>query len=341
MKRFAHLDGTNPTIKDVAKETGLSIATISKFINGGHVLDENRAAIEKAIRELHFEVNQVARGLKKNRTMLIGLLVSTYEGQFQMRMISNIERSLVRCGYSTIVCDYQGEPKLEAERLRFFLGRKVDGIIVIPTVHNDALYKEILAKGVALVFIDRPLDSIPCDSVLVNNREATREATRALIEKGHKRIAFLNMNEPNGYTGPERQAGYAEALREAGLPVDPGIIFADDITIAGGYAAMMRLLDVRPRASAAIIPNDDMAYGALKALGERNLRVPEDMALIGFDAFDFATVFKPELSVVQQPMREIGDMVADLMVKRLNAEESFSPMKIQLNAQLILRGSSG
>lgn len=341
MKRFAHLGGANPTIKDVAKETGLSIATISKFLNGGHVLDENRVAIEKTVRELHFEVNQVARGLKKNQTMLIGLLVCTYEGQFQMRMISNIERSLMRCGYSTIVCDYQGDAKLEAERLRFFLGRKVDGIIAIPTVHNVALYKEIIAKGVALIFIDRPLESIACDSVLVNNREVTREATQALINKGHKRIAFLNMYEPDGYTGPERQAGYVDALQAAGLAVDTGIIFSDDITITGGYSAMSRLLGVKPRPSAVIIPNDDMAYGALKALGESDLRIPEDMAVIGFDAFEFATVFKPELSVVQQPMREIGDMVAELMMKRLNSKDSFSPMKVQLKAQLILRGSSG
>jgi DNA-binding LacI/PurR family transcriptional regulator len=341
MKRFVHDASSSPTIKDVAKLTGLSIGTISKYLNGGHVLDENRAAIERAIKDLHFEVNQVARGLKKNRTMLIGLLVSTYEGQFQMRMISNIERSLMKCGYSTIVCDYQNDYKLEAERIRFFIGRKVDGIIVIPTVHNNALYEEVLAKGISLIFIDRPLDAITCDCVLVNNREATREATEVLIKKGHKRIAMLNMHEPDGYTGSERQTGYVDALKGAGLPIDPRVLVADAITIAGGYSGMMRLLDLKPRPSAVIVPNDDMAFGALKALGERNVRVPEEMAIIGFDAFELATVFKPELSVVQQPIGAIGDMVAEVMLKRLSGRASFSPMRIELKMQLILRGSSG
>ncbi len=339
-KRFALGGVLGSTIKDIAKQTGLSIATVSKFINGGNVLPENRALLEKSIKDLDFEVNQVARGLKKNRTMLIGVIVPNFESKFFMRVISNIENSLMRYGYSTIVCDYRGDYKLEVEKIHFLYGKKVDGIILPPNEDNAKTYKDIIKRGISLVFLDRPIDAVPCDAIIVDNRAAARKAVESFLANGHTKIGLVNMNEPGLYTAHERLAGYLDAHEAAGLEVDRRRIAFAATSVDGGYDATLSILDANSGVTAILATNDDMAFGAIKALNARGLRIPDDIALIGFDVYDVATVFNPELSVVVQPLGEIGETAADLIVKRLGQERPLSPRVVELKTELILRGSS-
>jgi LacI family transcriptional regulator len=324
------------TIKDVAKHSGLSITTVSKFINGGNVLDENRAVLEKAIKKLGFEVNQVARGLKKNRTMMVGVIAPTFEGQFFMRMISHIENSLMRYGYSTIVCDYRRDLAMEKEKIRLLYGKKVDGIILAPSPENTRTYRDVLARGIAMVFVDTIVEGISCDAVVVDNRHAAQNAVQTLISRGHTRIGLVSMDPGTRYTARERVAGYVSAHEAAGLPRMSGYVVEGPVSFDGGREAMLRLLDQKPRVTACLVTNDEMTLGALNALHQRGLRIPDDISVIGFDLTEAARAFSPELAIVVQPLSQIGETAADILVRRMNKEKPSSEMLVQLRTELVL-----
>jgi LacI family transcriptional regulator len=327
------------TIKDVAKHSGLSVTTVSKFINGGNVLAENRAVLEKTIKRLGFEVNQVARGLKCNRSMMVGVIVPTFEGQFFMRMISNIENSLMRYGYSTIVCDCRQDLALEAEKIRLLYGKQVDGIILAPSPENAGTYRDVLGRGIAMVFVDTIVEGIACDAVVVDNRNAAQNAVSNLISRGHTRIGLISMDRTTRYTARERVAGYVAAHEAAGIPLHREYMREGPVSFDGGGAAMLRLLDEKPRVTACLVTNDEMTLGALNALHRGGLRIPQDISIIGFDLNEAARAFSPELSTVAQPLSQIGETAADILVRRMNKEKPSSEMLVQLKTELILRDS--
>jgi LacI family transcriptional regulator len=323
------------TIKDVARVSGLSITTVSKFINGGNVLVENRAVLEKTIKKLGFEVNQVARGLKKNRTMMVGVIVPTFEGQFFTRLISRIENSLMRHGYSTIACDCRQDLALEAEKIRLLYGKKVDGLILAPSPENAPTYREVMERGISMVFVDTTVEGIPCDAVVVDNRGAAQNAVKALIAAGHRRIGLVTMGHAR-YTARERLAGYAAALEEAGIAHNRAYVAEGAVSFDGGAEAMRRLLEARPRVTACVVTNDEMTLGALNALHARGLRVADDVSMIGFDLNEAARAFSPEMATVVQPLSQIGETAADILVRRMHKEAPPSEMLVQLRTELIL-----
>lgn len=178
------------TIKDISKSTGLSIGTISKFINGGTVREKNKIIIEEAIEKMDFKVNELARALKTSKTMTIGVLIPSLENIFCTGIVSNIENILLRKGYSTIICDYQDNPLLEKEKLNFLLNKRVDGLIIVPLSENKEEIEKILQSKIPIVLIDRMLEAIQCDMVIVDNLNASYQAVEHLIVNGHKRIGI-------------------------------------------------------------------------------------------------------------------------------------------------------
>lgn len=206
------------TIRDIKKMTGLSLATVSKYLNGGNVLPENRAAIEHAIEVLHYEVNEVARGLATNRTKTIGVLIQRLDNVFASTIIAEIEDILRQYDYGTIVCDCRGDEKLEAESIRFLLGKRVDGIITIPTSKSAGYLNAAVDRGIPVVLIDRIFQDKEMDSVMVDNEKAAESAVKMLIAHGHKKIGII-CGDSRFYTGQERLQGYFKAMEEADLPV--------------------------------------------------------------------------------------------------------------------------
>lgn len=326
------------TIKDVAKYTGLSIATISKYINGGNVLDENRTLIEEAIKTLGFKVNEIARGLKTNKTMTIGVLIPSLENIFFTSIVSNIENILIQNGYSTIICDYKEDEKQERDKMEFLLNKMVDGIIAVPLTDNGGHIKRVMDKNIPVVLIDRPIKDIGCDVVLVDNLNASYDAVEQLIIKGHKRIGIICGSE-DIYTARERLKGYLRVHEDYAMEIDKNLIRFGDYQLQSGYGLLSELLDIKPCPTAVYVTNYEMTLGAIIAINERNIKIPDELSFIGFDNLQMARIVKPPLSIVVQPMQQIGETAANILLKRLKGDMSNFPSMFRLKTEVLIKES--
>ena len=205
------------TIRDIKNRTGLSLATISKYLNGGNVLPQNKALIEEAIEALHYEVNELARGLVTNRTRIIGVLVYDIECVFVGKMLHHLGLELHKRGYGMLICDSRNDEKMEVENLQFLMNKKVDGIIVLAVHLNSEFLKPVKEQKLPVVLLDRAFRDEEYDCVKIDNRTAAFRAVNELIRNHHRRIAMIGSDVE--YTGVEREKGFMEAMDEAGLPV--------------------------------------------------------------------------------------------------------------------------
>ncbi len=326
------------TIKDVAKHTGLSIATISKYINGGNVLDNNKILIDQAIKELGFKVNEIARGLKTNRTMTIGVLIPDLRNIFCTTIVSNIENILIQNGYSTIICDCKQSPALEKEKLEFLVNKMVDGIITMPIGSNARSIRALADKKLPVVLIDRAIREVDCDTVLVDNLNASYNAVEQLIIKGHKRIGII-CGPGDIFTAEERLKGYIRVHEDYSMSVDESLVKKGDYEVESGYRLFNELLNSDNRPTAVFVTNYEMTLGAVMAINERNVKVPEELSFIGFDNLMMAKIVKPALSIVVQPMEQIGETAANILLRRLKGDMGNFPAMFRLKTELILRDS--
>lgn len=306
-------------MKDLARETGLGLATISSYFNGGNVREKNKEKIETAIKKLNFEINEVARGLKTNHTKLIGVVIPELDMIFCAQIITEVEDILRNYGYATIVCDCRSDEKREEEALDFHFHRRVDGLIIMPTSTNGKGLKRFLEHNKPVVVIDRKIDGVDCDCVLVDNEKAVKDGIARLIEEKHEKIGLI-AGPSDIYTSKERIKGYHKALKERGLQVDKSLISCGDFTISGGAKAMARLLDTRPDMTAVFVSNYEMTLGAMIELNERGVKIPQELSFIGYDNKEFAYASNPQLSIVAQPTKEMGKAVAQLILKRLQGD---------------------
>ena len=304
------------TMKDIARRTGLGLATISSYFNGGNVREKNRIKIEEAIEELHYEVNEVARGLKTNATRTIGVVIPELNNTFCAEIITGMEDILRNHGYATIVCDCRTDKKLEREAVEFLIRRRVDGIINMPVDEEGNHLKRFQKTGKPIVLIDRKIQGIDCDSVLVDNKKAAEDAVHYFIERGHRNIGIIGGPE-EVFTAQERMAGYCKALESAGIPVRESLIWHGDYTIQGGVRGLEELVQNNPEMTAVFVTNYEMTMGAMIGVNELGIRIPEQLSLIGFDNLQFARACNPKLTIVSQPTDGIAREVAKVMLNHL------------------------
>lgn len=307
------------TIKDIAKETGLGLATISSYLNGGNVRDANRIKIEAAIELLHFEVNEVARGLKTNKTKMIGIIIPELNNIFCAEIITEVEDQLRCHGYATMICDCRTDEHREEEAVEFLLHRRVDGLIIMPSGKQGKYLQKFIRANKPVILIDRKLKDIACDCVLVDNKGAAKEAVEKLIQAGHKKIGMI-VGPADVYTAQERHAGYCQAMMHAGLCVEEQLMVHGDYTIQGGAAAMKQLLENNSSMTAVFVSNYEMTMGAIIQINESGLSIPEQLSFIGFDNLEFARASIPTLSIVTQPTKEIANHVSRLILGRLEED---------------------
>ncbi len=316
------------TMKDIARLTGLSLATISKYLNGGHVLPANQQAIDQAIHQLGYTVNSVARSLKTRRSMTIGVLIPHLENVFSTSIISELEDKLHQIGYSTIICDYHHDPALEAEKLGFLTDRQIDGLVMMPLSGCREALAKLKERQIPVVLIDRPVEGLDCDAVLVKNRKASFQAVSRLAEAGHERIAVIC--GPQGvYTADERLYGYKDALTHYRIKIDEDLIQYGHYDTESGYTLTARLLDRQKPPTAVFVTNHEMTYGAVLAVHERDLLMPDQLSLIGFDHQLLNQVLRPKLAVVMQPLKQIGHTVAELLLNRLTGRDHQCPAQVR------------
>ncbi|MBP3876189.1 MAG: LacI family DNA-binding transcriptional regulator [Lachnospiraceae bacterium] len=320
------------TIKDIRKKTGLSLATISKYLNGGNVLPENRQKIDAAVKELHYEVNEIARGLVTSRTKTIGVVVYLVESLFTGALIRHIGVALRREGYGLLICDSNQDENLEAENISFLLGKKVDGMIIIPVGGRCRAQKTLKSAGIPVVILDRPLEG-GFDCVRINNREAGESATRLLLENNHRRIGIISSDDRT-YTGWERYLGYRDAMSRAGCPVPEEYCFCGEHSIEYGHRSMEALLSMEVPPTAVFATNYEVTLGAVMALNESGKRCPEDISIVGFDNLLLSHVVRPQLYLVVQPMQQMGEEAARLILQRVRAKEDTAPMDVVFGTTL-------
>lgn len=308
------------TIRDIKEQTGLSLATISKYLNGGNVLPENRVLIETAIKELHYEVNEIARGLVTNKTRTVGVLVYRIDSLFNGTLLRYISDALRRRGYGLLICDSDDNEELEAENVRFLLSKKVDGIIVTPVAKKVDFLNSAKKSGVPIVLLDRKLQDSDLDCVKIDNRAAAFKAVMFLIENNHKRIAAICSDETE-YAGFERYKGYADAMEQSGFDIPAEYVKKGKHSIEHGYESMRQLLQLENPPTAVFMSNYEITLGGVMAVNESEFRCPEDISMIGFDNLIMDRVVKPKMYMVVQPMKEMGERAVELLLRRIDSKE--------------------
>lgn len=303
------------TIKDIKDLTGLSLATISKYLNGGNLLPENKEKIEQAIAELHYEVNEMARGLVTSKSKVIGVVVFDIANVFTCTLLKYLGERFREAGYAAMICDSQNDAQLEAENVRFLVSKKVDGMIIIPVEQTAGFLEPALRADIPIVLMDRSLEGsgIPC--VKVNNRMASYQAMEMLYNYGHRRIAVIGSDRE--LTGRERLNGCLQLLKDKKTDIPASYLKIGRHSIEHGYNSMQELLELKELPTAVFLGNFEIILGAVMALNESPLQCPSDISLIGFDDLIISNLSNPRLTLVVQPLRDLADNAAGLLLERL------------------------
>jgi LacI family transcriptional regulator len=326
------------TIKDVANYANVSIATVSKYLNGGNVLEENKKHIEEAIKVLDYKLNVMARGLKTQKTLTIGVLIPSLENIFFTTIVSYIEDVLLKNGYGTIICDYRESEKLEQQKLAFLDSKSVDGIIMVASFITADKIKEITGDT-PLVLLDRMVDGMNCDAILTNNTNASYNAVEHLIQNNHRKIGII-CGPKDVYTTNERYQGYTRVFEDYQIPLNENYILFGDYSIKCGHKALTKLWKMDEKPTAVYVTNYEMTIGVIMAINELNIKVPEELSIIGFDNIHLAEVFKPSITMIMQPMNEIAKTAANTMLQRLSGDYDNYPIISRLKTTLKINEST-
>jgi len=308
------------TIRDIKEKTGLSLATISKYLNGGNVLPENRVRIEAAVKELHYEVNEIARGLVTNRTRTVGVVVYSVESLFNGTLLHHIGNALRKENYGILICDSCNDEKIEAENIRFLLNKKVDGIIVVPVSRKSRFLKPAQDAGVPVVLMDRSFQNAEFDCVRIDNRMAAFRAVNILLENNHRKIAVIGADNENEYTGYERYKGYLDALEQAGIEAPAQYRKLGRHSIGFGQESMRELLQLKDRPTAVFMSNYEITLGAVMALNESGMQCPKDISMLGFDDLILSHLLNPQMYMVIQPMKEMSEKAVEILLHHIRSK---------------------
>jgi len=324
------------TIKDIANQTGLGLATISKYLNGGNVLPKNRDAIENAISELNYLPNSFARGLKTKRSKVIGVVLPEINNAVLMQILAEMEYTLKLKEYAIFVSDCHNDKNKEIEAVNFLLSKSVDGIISMPLSRSGRHLQSALAQNIPVLLIDRaiPALSSKVDSITIDNEAISYEAVMGqIIAKGHRRIGIVTGPEDT-YTADGRLQGYLNALKDGGLDADPSLIWRCDYTVEGGLAGYKSLISKNPDMTAIFATNHYTTMGVLMAINEEKKKIPDDISILGFDAMDWLQIVNPPLTIIKQPMQEMGRLAAEILMRRLLNGNELPKQSIKLAADL-------
>ncbi|MFI6031052.1 LacI family DNA-binding transcriptional regulator [Amycolatopsis magusensis] len=324
------------TISDVAARAGVSTATVSRALNGKSTVDPALAEkVREAAAALGYQPNGLARNLRRQETAVLALVISDVENPFFTAIARGVEDVAQTSGYSVVLCNSDENAEKERRYLDVALQERVAGVVLSPTGGGTDV-SPLLGRGTPVVAVDRPLDAVDGDQVLVNTKCAADEATRHLIEGGYRRIGCLT--GPEGVrTADDRLAGYRSAIAGSGTQRET-YFRRCELRTAHAKAATLDLLDA-DAPDALLVVNSTMAIGVLEALRERGLRPGRDVGLVSFDDAPWAALVDPPLTVVAQPAYEIGSIAARLLLDRI-ADSSRPPEARVLAAELIERGSS-
>ena len=301
------------TIKDIARETGLTAATISAYFNGASVRPYNREKIDKAVEKLGYIRNDYARALRTHKSMTVGVIIPEFYNSFAARVVTEIENALRRHRYGIIISDCGSNVEREREAVRFLLSKTVDGLIVIPSSDSAASLDLAVRQALPVVALDRYTESRNISHVVLSNRKTAREATQAMFDEGRRKIAAI-FGDQNIFKARERLLGCREAALAAGAQLleEPG-----ELSMEGGYKAVKKLLFEHPDLQGVIATNYEMTIGAAVALKEAGIKAG-DFAFTGFDAVKMLPLLCPGMRLIVQPLKQMGQVAAETLLSMID-----------------------
>lgn len=329
-----------PTVKEVAERAGVSVASVSRALSGARgVREPVRSRILEAAQALSYRPNRAARDLRVRSSRAVGVLIPDIENPFFTSMVCGIEDILGKTDYSLLLASYNEDPGQEERRLELFRAEGVRGLIFAASRNPSRLYSNLGKEGMALVAVSRDIARLPVDQVSVANQDGAHAATSHLIQLGHRRIAIIN--GPLALTtARDRQAGYDQALREADIAIDERLVIHSDFRQSGGYSGMLQLLALPNPPTAVFAGSNLLTLGALQAIHEHHLTIPDDIAIVGFDEMPWAMSLRPPLTTVAQPAFDVGRTAAELLMSRVR-EPGLPRRQVVLETKLIVRSSCG
>ncbi|MEZ0481327.1 LacI family DNA-binding transcriptional regulator [Planococcus sp. SSTMD024] len=324
-------------IQQVAKRAGVSVATVSRVLNGhDKVTAKTKLKVEEAIQHLNYEPSMLGRNLRNSESRIVLILIPTISNPFYFEIIKGIENMALSQNYSILLCETDSKP--EKEEIYFDLVRKkmADGIISMDPAVNVETLKE-LAEHYAIIQCSEYGGGIGIPYVTIDSEEASYRAVKHLIQIGHKKIALMNSDEKFLYAR-ERRMGYERALREHEIPVNGDYIFyTQELGFEQGQMAMKKILRLEDRPTAVFAVSDLLAIGALKEITAAGLHVPNDVAVVGFDKIDFSNMTNPALTTVAQPMYKMGTVAARMLIEKIQGKTVDS---VVLGHELVIREST-
>jgi len=330
---------TVKTVVDVAKQAGVSVSTASRVLSGhGYVAKETRQRVLQAATELGYVPNQVARSLRSNRTKMIGLLISDVENSFYSIIAKNVESVAKEVGYHVVLCNSNDDPEEEKEYLNLLEMMQIDGLIITPTAENRQILEGLQQKDIAIVQIDRLVEGLQADAVLVDNEMGAASIVSHLIEVGHTRIGILS-GSVEVTTGKQRLAGYERALKEHGVPFQPDLVKSGSFRHDHALEDVQTLINVSPAPTAIFAANNILAEACLSVFADLGISVPDDISLVAFDDINWMSIKKPLITTVHQPIVEMARSAAMLLFKRMQILEEIPPNRMVFQPTLILRES--
>jgi len=329
------------TVRDVAKLAGVSPITVSRVINNaGYISQETRGRVEEAIRQLGYVPNTLARSLRLRQTNTLALVLTDITNPFWTTVARSVEDAASDAGFNVILCNTD-ESEIEQEKyLNVLLQKRVDGVLLVPVRCTRETVQFIQSQNVPLVVIDRHIPGVEIDSVRCDSEGGGYALVHLMLGQGHRRIAMLS--GPQGVSSADdRVAGYRRALAEAGLDHQNELIFYGEFNQQSGYEMMQKTLDAGPRPTAIFAANNFITMGAFKAVRDAGLKVPEDMALVGFDDLPVDLIIDPFFTVASQPAYEMGKQATELILARVAGQAPAECQEIILPTEIIVRRSSG
>ena len=306
------------TIKDVAHMAGVSISTVSKYLNGGNVRPELAEAVQQAVTELEFRANPYARSLRTTRSRSIGVLLPTLKVSFFGNIVSVLDRTLRAGGYHTVISCYESDHGLERDYLSFLLNNGIDGLVYMPEDLSAEEYSELTQKSsVPVVQVDRTIQGIQTDAVLADNAESLYMAVSHLIRQGHRRIALIT-GHTYIFTAKERLVGYLRALADHKIPYDDALVFSGDFHFTTGYQSFQAMTALPDPPTAVCCVNDNITVGVIAAAKEYTAAGNKPIAVFGYDCVDVCSIMTPSIPVVHQAEDEIGRLAGTYLMERLN-----------------------
>ena len=329
-----------PTIQDVAGRAGVSPITVSRVINrSGYVKSETRQRVEAAIAELQYVPNRLARSLRLKQTNTLALVLTDITNPFWTAVARGVEDAARDAGFSVVLCNTDESLARQRQALDTLIQKQVDGVLLVPARSDDESVDWIQRQGTPVVVLDRRVPRQRVDVVRCDSEEGAYQLVRHLVSLGHRRIAVLS-GPQDVSTAADRVAGYGRALRDAGLEPREEWVRHGEFDKSAGYEMTRQVLSTVPRPTALFATNNLIAVGALRALRDAGLRVPEDISVVVFDDLTSELVIEPFFTAVDQPAYEMGRAAAKLLLARLSGSAPGEYQEILLPTKVIVRRSS-